>query len=72
MTGPSHYERAEELLDRLEDCENGQGAQCPSCGMDLAEAQVHATLALAAATAIRVPGNGYVSADWMSVAGGTS
>lgn len=69
MTGPEHYQHAEELLDRNGDCTCEDN--CETCAWRAAKAQVHATLALAAATAIRVPGNGYVSADWMSVAGGT-
>ena len=51
MNGPAHYEQAELLI--TETCEFG----CPHSGCVhvmkyVAEAQVHATLALAAATAL--------------------
>jgi hypothetical protein len=50
-TGPEHYRRAEELLAR----------DGPLTGEVLATAQVHATLALAAATAL--VGGGRIEAD---------
>jgi hypothetical protein len=58
MTGPEHYEEAERLLESREE-------------EATARAQVHATLALAAATALQdvdlLPGH---DADmWMDVAG---
>jgi hypothetical protein len=57
-TGPDHYRRAEELLAR----------DGPLTGEVLATAQVHATLALAAATALA--GVGRIEADaWHEVAG---
>ena len=57
-TGPDHYRRAEELLAR----------DGPLTGEVLATAQVHATLALAAATALA--GIGRIEADaWREVAG---
>ena len=51
MTGPEHYREAEQMLT------DGPGCQCEhSCCVHhqtlIAEAQVHATLALAAATAL--------------------
>jgi hypothetical protein len=51
MTGPEHWSEAQLLL------ENGCDYGCPHAGCDhersyLARAQVHATLALAAATAL--------------------
>ena len=50
MTGPEHYRAAEGLLDSL----SGKGrGEYPSEASIAAEAQVHATLALAAATALR-------------------
>lgn len=45
MNGPEHYRKAEELLDILVNVERGAEAE-PGI---IAEAQVHATLALAAA-----------------------
>jgi hypothetical protein len=57
-TGPDHYRRAEELLAR-------DGSLT---GEALAAAQVHATLALAAATALA--GGGRIEADaWRAAAG---
>jgi hypothetical protein len=61
MTGPEHYREAELLLET--DCEHG----CPHSGCEhvrghLARAQVHATLALAAATALRAE-NGQTAAE---------
>lgn len=55
MTGPGHYRQAERLIEA--GCDYG----CPHTGCEhhmaqLAEAQVHATLALAAATAPFTPG----------------
>ncbi|OLT36737.1 hypothetical protein BJF79_30670 [Actinomadura sp. CNU-125] len=46
MTGPEHYQRAEELLDRSD------GDDPETAAVRVAQAQVHATLALAAATAM--------------------
>ena len=50
MSGPEHYREAGRLIEQAhkEQAENG-----PGCGSEeiLTEAQVHATLALAAATA---------------------
>ena len=58
VTGPEHYRRAEELLAR-----DGR-----LTGEVLATAQVHATLALATATAL--VGGGRIEADaWREVAG---
>lgn len=54
-TGPEHYRRAEELLAR----------DGPLTGEVLATAQVHATLALAAATALV----GGEADAWREVAG---
>lgn len=52
MTGPEHYREAEKLLDHLKDVERGDPVEVSIC----AEAQVHATLALAAAAAANNPG----------------
>jgi hypothetical protein len=65
MTGPDHYRKAEELTAKAHDYlgqGEGQGA-----AVWVAVAQVHATLALAAATAL-----GTTAADgraWTEVAG---
>jgi hypothetical protein len=63
MTGPEHYSMAERLLE---------SAAARSSSADythtLAEAQVHATLALAAATAISWPSLAE-GAAWQEVAG---
>lgn len=45
MTGPEHYKEAERLLSELANVERGSKAEPGLIG----EAQVHATLALAAA-----------------------
>lgn len=56
MTGPEHYREAERLADRAHYFTYGDGAD-PKTGAALAaEAQVHATLALAAATALGAQG----------------
>lgn len=50
MTGPEHYAEAEACLDSARDVPSGT----PEVAAELvAQAQVHATLALAAATALR-------------------
>lgn len=50
MTGPEHYQEAENCLIDAENSELGSEAEAHST----ATAQVHATLALAAATALGV------------------
>ncbi|WP_267244399.1 hypothetical protein [Streptomyces sp. PR69] len=58
MTGPQHYREAERLADLAHHFTYGDGAD-PVTGAALAaEAQVHATLALAAATAMAAPVDG--------------
>jgi hypothetical protein len=49
MTGPEHYRAAERRIEEAHTVQHDSG---PGCGSEeiLAEAQVHATLALAAAT----------------------
>ena len=55
MTGPEHYRMAEELLRLIEGTpEDSVG----SVAADAAKAQAHATLALAAATALGREGEG--------------
>jgi len=68
MTGPDHYRKAEELATKADDY-LGQGEGQHSAAVWAAVAQVHATLALAAATAL-----GTTAADgraWAD-AGGTT
>ena len=65
MNGPDHYREAQRLMDRAEICAPEQASQ------HLAEAQVHATLALAAAT-IHGSGDNGSRADsepWWEVTG---
>lgn len=50
MTGPEHYREAERCLDLAED--QARSGHDHSEAMALVNAQVHATLALAAATAL--------------------
>jgi hypothetical protein len=52
MTGPEHYREAERLLDMAHHWTYGDGGDATVGGALAAEAQVHATLALAAATAL--------------------
>ena len=64
MTGPEHYREAEAELMPDGGCEYS----CPHAGCahemaHIARAQVHATLALAAATAVMVS-DGLPTADW--------
>ena len=72
MTGPEHYREAEQLAERAHHWTYGDGAD-PVVGAALAaEAQVHATLALAAATALNdYPDGAPVNdvAAWRAVAG---
>ena len=66
MTGPDHYRKAEELTAKAHDY-LGQGEGQDSAAVWAAVAQIHATLALAAATAL-----GTTAADgraWHEVAG---
>jgi hypothetical protein len=62
MTGPDHYRQAEELLGYAEalPAEERGGQEDMSF---LTEAQVHATLALAAATALSAPDRGASVSD---------
>jgi hypothetical protein len=68
MTGPEHYREAERLLALGETISEHGG----DLGQLLPAAQVHATLALAAATAMNDAGNGMAQVDflaWDKVAG---
>jgi hypothetical protein len=51
VTGPEHYLEAERLLGAVEKTPDQYGEAAQYCRQELAAAQVHATLALAAATA---------------------
>ncbi|MGR6922645.1 hypothetical protein ACU635_51040 [[Actinomadura] parvosata] len=60
MNGPAHYRKAERLAERAYHFTYGDGGS-PVVGHALAaQAQVHATLALAAATALTGHGAGYL------------
>jgi hypothetical protein len=67
MTGPEHYKEAERLLEiadsdlRNDDLEGSNNY--------IARAQAHATLALAAATALSATVLGVGAGDWYDVAG---
>ncbi len=68
MTGPEHYEKAQELLREYEEPRPaglfGGKVQHPTPD-EIARAQVHATLALAAATALTIPVSaGGGTPDW--------
>jgi predicted trehalose synthase len=66
MTGPDHYLEAEELTEKAREY-LGQGDEQESAAVWAAVAQVHATLALAAASAL-----GTMAAEsrpWADVAG---
>lgn len=53
MTGPEHYQKAEALLEQLRKAQASMTSVSPEkTAAVTAEAQVHATLALAAATAL--------------------
>lgn len=64
MNGPGHYRRAEEILSPLDGIERGT---YPEEDRVVAEAQVHAILALAAATALGTSGT--EAQAWAQVAG---
>jgi hypothetical protein len=55
MTGPEHYKAAEALTQRVAECKalpDATGLARCTCASDIAQAQVHATLAFAAAAAM--------------------
>lgn len=60
MTGPEHYQYAQQLLENAGD-EEGFGSDAER--FYLAKAQVHATLALAAATAVTATAQGQMSVN---------
>jgi len=66
MSGPEHYQEAERLLATANQRGNANSAHEDRL---TARAQVHATLALAAATGLMVPENGYgEGSTWRAVA----
>jgi hypothetical protein len=65
MTGPEHYQRAEELLS----AGRGEGERADRAANRIAEAQVHATLALAAATALAQSDDVEAHRAWQRAAG---
>ena len=70
-TGPEHYRKAEELLDAYEDIDTCRPERVPIVQMLLQAADTHATLALAAATALRradPSDNDRDDAAWISAA----
>lgn len=67
MTGPEHYRLAEQMADRAYHYTYGDGADTQVGIAFAAMAQVHATLALTAATALEtagVPGDGATAQAW--------
>ncbi len=75
MTGPEHYQMAEHLVMTAAGVMDFDHGLYASMGTDerlkrraalTAEAQVHATLALAAATALNDGDNGMQIADWQA------
>jgi hypothetical protein len=76
MTGPEHYQEAERLVstagaDALDD-DFTREEWLAFRTADLAAAQVHATLALAAATALAPAGYSQDKTAWREVAGGAA
>jgi cyanophycinase-like exopeptidase len=58
MTGPEHYREAERLLQQAHHYTYGDGADVATGTALAAEATGHATLAVAAATAMQAPVDG--------------
>lgn len=73
VTGPEHYREAERLIVQAHQAQADNGPDCGSAEI-LTEAQVHATLALAAATAYPAIRDycgddaAYVSCRWVAEA----
>jgi hypothetical protein len=74
MTGSEHYREAERLLAQATEREPREPGELTRQRTDLASAHVHATLALAAATALPEPPSASTSAlgptAWQRAAGG--
>lgn len=73
MTGPEHYREAELLLAAAEKTSTNYDETNPAAALLFAEAQVHATLALAAAQVARLAdryvGDGDHINDWLNAVG---
>lgn len=72
MNGPEHYREAERLISDATDNDGDISATDEFVTATLAAAQVHATLALAAATALNDAEEGMALADnraWKNAAG---
>lgn len=72
MTGPEHYREAEKCIEQAaSDFDAGDRA---GASLEIGRAKVHATLALAAATALpeRQDENSMVPSPWQLAAGGAS
>jgi hypothetical protein len=65
MTGPEHYRKAEELLSKTEELLTSDEPSAATWSVE--QAQVHATLALAAATALKDIDS--EASAWIGVAG---
>ncbi|WP_019547623.1 MULTISPECIES: hypothetical protein [Streptomycetaceae] len=63
MTGPEHFREAERLADMAHHYTYGDGADSVTGAALAAEAQVHATLALAVAASVAAIPRGKVLAD---------
>jgi len=66
VTGPEHYQAAERLLQprTTHTIPSGEPRQAPPTTDMILQAQVHATLALAAATAMNDAETGMPMRDW--------
>jgi hypothetical protein len=68
MTGPEHYREAEQPITNALEASDGEVATCWSFDEAIRTAQVHATLALAAATGVN-SANKDERGEWQRVAG---
>lgn len=60
MTGPEHYTKAEQLLREQSRIISNHDGTNPAAALMIAEARVHATLALTAATALNPAGEDFI------------
>lgn len=68
MTGIEHYKKAERLLATVTEPERVRDLDLRVVEITLAAAQVHATLALAAATVVAAPPETRGKQDWCTLA----
>jgi hypothetical protein len=72
-TGPYHYRKAEELLAAADKVVRRADDECPEADRMIQAAKVHATLALAMATAYQPGSEGGISEsawrEWVAAAG---